>query len=818
MSLQSVSQKEIHSGPIQMEIGTDMASGAGIEEDCFTFEGTISGHEVATESQRRIIDHPPTHNCLLTVKAGPGSGKTFTLTNRVANLIKNHLLKPSEILVLSMANRSVISLRNALTRELGEDITSQIDLSTFHLFCGKLVDNYHEQYSPQLKNKRLMDDLNWRLFSTIFLNKFINLNGKSIQGTLTASNFEKLVSSVRTGKLTIEEAAKQFKVNKEYLESLLEYLDANGVIRYNDLISNAKRIIDASLEPGNQNGYIGQLHNYKVVIVDEFQDMYDDLLTVVEYVVKYPTEGKEPNTCKHITIAGDPHQSIYEFLGSRFEMMDEIETHFPNLQVEHKLINECFRCSPEILDGAIKTCQGNTDLTSHFQSVKEPGHLPVLSVFKDPTEEYNFIINEIIRICCELGGLIKLSDIAILARSNKEIEDFNRILSDNYGISYNKLNSSLSWVKSKVHIFLTILNLLESNNNNELLLLYLLLSIDTDLGNKTRVSKLFSLSRKWGQHENLKFDVLEDYLINNLHGNLINDKDYSIKKIYKKGHESKIKSFELLIDSVVDIRTNLSQNYSNQTPDTILECLLQLVEKLKLINYLNEPPAPKRLLTLSQLEMTNLNYKKDLSSDLNAFHRSLLMSYKTYTQQDILNTQGDNFLKYFLKSYNDDYPLISNDLVNTSTIHAAKGLEFPVVFIPGSSNYYNGPWCLILTRQTPVPSSGARLLYVGLTRAKNLLYLGAKCSIGEIDDEVLDSYTTMAPKFNDSFLLLLSKDLNRKNPSSHKLQQGVKLFKSFNQLQNQKFLHTSAIVQQQLGHRYGVFNKSINLLNLCKRK
>lgn len=791
-----------------------------------TIKNSNKSHKVATKSQLQIISYPPIHNCLLSVKAGPGSGKTFTLTSRVAHLIKNYDMKPNEILVLSMANRSVASLRNSLIEELGEEVTSQIDLSTFHLFCGRLVDNYQNIYFPHLKGKRLMDDLSWRLFSSIFLNKFINLDGKSIQGSLSPTNLEKLVSLVRNDKLTSEQAAEKFKINKEYVDSLLKYLDDNGVIRYNDLINNAKKIIDMSLSIQNsypESGfpdststppYIDQLYNYKVVIVDEFQDMYEDLLTVVNYVAKYPTVGQPTNTCKHITIAGDPNQSIYEFLGSKSEIMEDVEKQFPpSLKIEHKIINESFRCSPEILDGAIKTCLGEEGLSKNFYSVKESTHLPVLSEFKDPTEEYNFIINEIIRICCLLGGLIKLSDIAILARSNREIEDINRILADNYGIGFNKLSSSLSWTKSKAHILLTILTAIESSSNNELLLLYLLLSIDEDLGKKSRISKLFSLSRKWGLAENVKGDVLEQYLISNFHGNLMQNKDFSIKKIFKKTHGVKIEKFQILMDNIMEIRIALSRNYSNQTPELILENLLTISDKLGLLDYLNEPPSPSRLMTLSELRMQDLTYKKELLNQLKSFHRSLLMNYQTYLDQDVLHNSGDNFLKFFLKNYNEDYPIMSGELVNTSTIHAAKGLEFPIVFIPGSSNYSKGPWCSILTRQQEIPYSGSRLLYVASTRAKNLLYLGSKSSIGEVDEQVLDKFTTRPPQFHNELMRQLSNDLNRPLPSKAKLHEGAKLLNSFSQLRQQRFFHTFAA-----RYNNNVINISSNLLNLCKRR
>lgn len=230
----------------------------------------------ATESQAKVIEFPPDMNKILVVKAGPGSGKTSTIVKRIAYLISIGKLKPEEILVLSMANRSVNSLKKYLINTLGEDLTSGISINTFHSFCGGLVDQYGDQYSSSFRKKTLMDDLSWRSFSNIFLGKSISLSGRTVEGNLTPLSLEKLLIAVKSGNLTIPQAAYKYKVSKEYIEALIMYLENNGMIRYHDLLVNALELMDLSLQPqavGNMN-LIPQLKNYKAIIVDEFQDIH----------------------------------------------------------------------------------------------------------------------------------------------------------------------------------------------------------------------------------------------------------------------------------------------------------------------------------------------------------------------------------------------------------------------------------------------------------------------------------------------------------------------------------------------------------------
>lgn len=737
-----------------------------------------------SRSQIRIISHPPLHNSILIVMAGPGSGKTFTLAERIAYMIKHHHVKPEEILVLSMTNRAVNSIRSSLERSLGEQ-SGDLDVSTFHLFAAKLIDSQGAKYIPGFVNRVLVDDSSWRYASSIFLGKHFNINGASIGGTLTYKEFDRLISSIRSGTITREMAAKKFGVSEPYVESLILYLDSSGIIRYPDLVNNAVKILYNSMEKGE---YIDQIENYKVVVVDEFQDMYENLLDMVEAITKYPTKSFEVDTSKHLFIAGDPNQSIYEFLGSNPDSMKNLESDFTlsTVDIHHEMIEESFRCPPTILKASVDICLPPGDeFAERIHSATKEFHMPIIKQFKSPIEEYHFVIKEIIRLTCELGGLLKLSDCAILARSNKEVDDINRILADNYGLNYNKLNSSIPWIKSKVHILLGILNVLERSSGSELFLMCVLMFLDTEYGSKLRISKVFSASREWAKRENVPGPVIEDYLVANMSGQL--PKEFSIDKIYKSvKHQTIVNNFNKFLNVLYEERDTLMLDFENQTPVMLLSSLSNIVEKLGLKTFLNRSPTLKRGMTESEIEAANSKYTDELASDLRAFQTSLEGCFSRYRQRNVLNETGESFIKYFIRNYNEEYTLDAQNLVNTSTIHAAKGLEFPVVFIIGSSAYGRGPWEPVFKSQT----SSSRLLYVAMTRSQCLLYQGCVGPIKDLPNVVHDLYDSKLPQIDQSSMLKLALILKRPMPSKDKITQGRVLLEDFKRLNQTRLIHT----------------------------
>lgn len=804
---------------------------------------------VATQSQANIIEFLPDMNTMLVVKAGPGSGKTNTLVKRIAYMITREKLKAEEILVLSMANRSVNSLKQNLISTIGKELSDRVSINTFHAFCGALVDQYGDQYSPSFKKKRLMDDLSWRSFSNIFLGKLININGKTVDGNLSAPSLERLLVSVKSGSLTIPQAAYKYKVSNEYIEALILYLEKNGMIRYHDLLTNALDLIKLSLKERSDGivKLIPSLANYKAVIVDEFQDIHPLLLLVMKAVVQYPSLEFEQDTNKHLTMAGDPNQSIYEFLGSKPELIDNIQMEISGSTMTQLLIKETFRVTPEILTAVTQVClQPNGlmgSLNQELKSVRNPGYTPVIRYHPSDKDEYAFIASEISRLICVLGGLLKPSDFVILTRSNKEIEEISKFLAQTYNFKCNKFSLSPLWLSSKMHILLDLLNVLSKGPGSDFGLLCVISLLDIKPGHGSRISKIFNLSNKWGDIMGIENseNLLEDYLRSELEalefdasvGNCMIKKksksEAAITNVYKiPKYTDELILLKRLFDSIATIREKMfNDNQDYQDPPTILRSLLFILENLQLLKYINIPNLPKGT-NKAGTELVNIEkHTTLLKSYLQSFNRSLKYSYECYNEQNLISKIEKLFVEYFLRNYNDEIPTMDRDMINISTVHTAKGLEFPVVFVAGVAKNYNAHsfWGSLLDDSNEKQEQGkARLLYVACTRARDLLYLGSAKPLNSLSTNVMNNFTTNLPSMNSivsydlnqTLLESLSQDLHREIPSKQKLNEGVRLFNEFSLL---GLLHRKAAntIHVRLFHTYArtksQFRKSIFRMN-----
>ncbi|KAG2735581.1 hypothetical protein G9P44_001795 [Scheffersomyces stipitis] len=731
-----------------------------------------------SSSQMEVVSFPPTPNSILTVQAGPGSGKTFTMANRVAYMISHYNLEPHDILILSMTNRAVHSLRQTLDAIVGPEVAGNIELRTFHSFCASVVDQYEHIYFPNNARKQLIDDVSWSSFSNIFSGKTISLSGKKVEGTITASTLEKILHGIKSGEFTTEQASNKFKVSKDYIHELLVYLEQNGMMRFQDFVADAISIMDSSISSSDEESWIPQLANYKVVIVDEIQDMHHSLLSVIKKVTSYPTYDQK---AKHLTLAGDPNQCIYEFLGSSPDLLENIEKEFPTFDVNHYYMRETYRLTPEILDAVTAFSirhHGLKDVS--LTSVKPESFKPVAFSRRSASEECDFMVGEITRLIFESGGLLRPSDFLILTRTNKEIQAIEDQLRDSYGMKSNKFSQNATWASSKVHVLLDILNVLKKGPGSDFALLCVLLRLDKRPGGRLRLSKLFNIYDQWRIRNSLTSNSnLEDFVRSDLEQSNKTSKGVvqsKIFSIYKLGdNRTTLDLLSTFLSSVREMRQNLAVH---QTPMAILESLLNIMEKSTLLEYLNSPETSgtgkaQKLSIEEQIEAHRIR----LESSLSTFYNSLRSSYTRYVDTNSFN---ETFLEFFLKTYNDHVTILNEDMINLSTIHMAKGLEFPVVFVPGNSSAFGTSqnWSSLFTDGIVAQDSKARLFYVACTRAKSLLYIGTPeedtSTCRDFFRLLTTKLPTLATKINSRGSLLdnLGVDLKRTVPNRRKIEQG----------------------------------------------
>lgn len=751
-----------------------------------------------SDAQYEVIKYPLNMDEIISMKAGPGSGKTFTLMARIARLIGKEIVKPSEILVLSMANRSVSALKKHLEKLLGAELASQVEISTFHSFCGSVVDQYAQVIDPNLPRRRLLDQAGWRSVAEFFLQKTVVLNGHSIGATLSPARFDKLLTEIANGTTTTQEAAEANKIPVDYLEGIFQYMTSHGMMRYNDLVTLALNVMDKSLERGTDDYLLPRIATYKMVVVDEFQDMYPLLLSVIKAVVGYPTFECEPSLKKNLIIAGDQNQSIYEFLGSSPDSMEKLEAQLPDMKVTELPLNESFRCSQEILDAAI-VASFNKENTGE-NTIKSMKPLPNITkpvVFTEIRgDEHSMVADEIVRLICCLGGLINPRDIAVLTKTNAEAVKMQHVLRTNYGIECTKISQGNVWTLSRVRLFRDILSVIEGDADSSFCLLNLLRILDTSSGASQRASKLFS--RAMAMENSHEHTFFEDYL----YSNLSEDKDFD--SLFKN-HYSSLKNIAAFLNQVQKERQILHDYYSlgsmTYIPLAVVECLQRISALDGIREFINGSDSlPHRVILVS-------------------FNESLHYCFETYLAQK--EVQDRTFIEYFLQNYDQEIPPTNENLIQVLTIHSAKGLEFPIVFVLGG---YSNSWQSFLRGEGEESSGQARLLYVASTRAKDLLYLSSPISQEDLDGKVKRCFATRVPdleidtnqaiatgiqnlkiqaassigNLSSALLSRLLSDLGRPLPLNDKLSRGKEYYRIFQQQRNYHFANYQQLAIKSL--------------------
>lgn len=251
--------------------------------------------------------------------AGAGSGKTFTIINKINYLIDNNIYKEKEILVISFTNESVNDIKRKCRKN--------IEISTFHKLAINILkdENYH------LANNNLLDFIINEYFES--LAKFDKKTKQIITRIKVETRVNSLKQYIKTfinlykaNYTNIEKLwnlyKKSFFINKDYLKIILDIyliyqreLESSGTHDFNDLIINAQKQIEAKTKKVP----------YKFIIIDEFQDTSYTRLNLILSI-------KKINQAK-IFFVGDDYQSIYRFSGLDLNIFLNIQKYIPTIKI-----------------------------------------------------------------------------------------------------------------------------------------------------------------------------------------------------------------------------------------------------------------------------------------------------------------------------------------------------------------------------------------------------------------------------------------------------------------------------------------------------
>lgn len=649
------------------------------------------------EAQKEAVIH---ERGPLLIVAGAGTGKTTVITRRIAYLVAKKIAKPSEIIALTFTEKAAAEMEERVDALVPYGFTDMW-ISTFHAFGDRLIRDYALDLGLPA-NFRVLAGTEQAIFLRqniyAFDLKYFRPTASPlshIQALLT--HFSRLKDELISGENYLQfaqgELAKAINSaasKEEIIEAEKTVELANAYLRYNDLMVQA-----GNLDFGDQlfltyrtlkenSRALKECQNrFKYILVDEFQDTNYAQNEVVKLLA-----SKNQN----ITVVGDDDQSIYRFRGASISNILDFKTSFPN--TKEIVLNQNYRSTQEILDSSYKLIQHNNP---DRLEIKNKIDKKLLSPKNGPSPE----LIHCDTLSCEADSVAekilelkkdgyKFNDIALLVRANNQADPF--IQSFNY--------------KDIPYLFSGASNLFDQPEIKMLVAFLKCLAYDDD------TLAFFQLATS----------------------ELYNIKNAELSQIYTRSRRQNRTVYEIIRGEFT------GESDVMKTYEDILK-FRQIVNRPigeVLYQYLSELGYIKKLSALTNPENeTKINHIAKFFDRIAQFqHTSPEKSVLAFLENlELILEVGDE-----VQSFDLDTEL---DAVNILTVHAAKGLEWPIVFIancvaerfPSKNKKEALPIPLGLIKER-LPEGDyhlqeeRRLFYVAATRAKEKLFLTAADDYG----------------------------------------------------------------------------------------
>ena len=598
----------------------------------------------------------------LLVLAGAGSGKTKLLTSRIAYLIQNGV-KPRNILAVTFTNKAAKEMKERLGNILGENVVKYMWVGTFHGICGRILRENIENYSFQ-SGKKL--DKNFSIYDENDSNavikqaiKKLNLDDKVYQPKLVKSVISNAKNKMQDA-YTFATFARDFKSQK--IAAIYEEYE-NALNNNNAIDFDDMLLLTVKLL--EQCKEVRQLYydRFQHILVDEFQDtnMAQYKLINMLYTNLEPEIPDERSLC----VVGDVDQSIYSWRGADYTIILNFQKDFKKTKLIK--LEQNYRSTANILNVANAIIENNTERVDKvLYSQKGDGELIDYYEAQDEADEANFIAS---RIKQDSGG--DYNRYAILYRTNSQ----SRALEEACmaaGIPYRIYGGLKFYDRKEIKDIIAYLKLIYNPDD----------------------------SQSFRRIVNVPKRAIGDTTVKAL-SDFADSKDVSLFEAIKEIEESELSP---RVQSKLKDFAELILKFKNAVGSYSLQEFVTLViEKSGYLAELQSQNTPE-----SEADIENLQELVNVAGE--------------FVPEESDNALGEFLQQVALVSDLDGMDDISNN-VTLMTLHSAKGLEFPVVFLAGCDE-----GVFPHQRTFNIPSEmeeERRLMYVGVTRAEEKLYLSS---------------------------------------------------------------------------------------------
>ena len=618
------------------------------------------------EQQRQAVEEK--YGAIL-VLAGAGSGKTKVLTSRIANLVESGV-NPYDILAVTFTNKAAKEMQQRLSNYLGEEVVKRMWVGTFHNICGRILRRDLENYKTKdgrswNNNYVIYDDTDTKTVIKNALKK-LNLDEKSFEPKMIKSVISNAKNKMQDA-YAFSTTARDYQSDK-IAQVYYEYekqLSQNNALDFDDMLMLSVNLLESN--PEVREKYASRfLH----ILVDEFQDTNKAQYDLINML--YPTDGSKDKSGS-LCAVGDVDQSIYSWRGADFKIILNFQKDYKNTKLIK--LEQNYRSTANILDAANAVIINNNErMEKNLYSQKGSGSKIKIFEAGDDYEESSYIAGKI----RNLG--ISLDDIAVLYRTNAQSRSIEEALMSN-SIPYKIVGGLKFYDRKEIKDIIAYLKLIY-NHSDSASLRRIINTPKRSIGDTT-VNKLAALA---DEIDCSIFDVLDD--IEN-----IDDFNASTK--------TRLIGFR-------DLIKDFSRNQNSVELSEFVPIVLERSGYMAELREENSIESQSRIENLQEF----VNAVREFESD------EFLGD-----EEDDLGLLG-NFLSQVALVSDIDQLNEDDKSVTLMTLHAAKGLEFPVVFLAGlEEGMFPHSRSIAFGAPSGELEEERRLMYVGITRAKDDLYL-----------------------------------------------------------------------------------------------
>ncbi|MGX5213120.1 DNA helicase PcrA [Streptomyces violaceus] len=626
--------------------------------------------EGLNDNQRAAVVHSGSP---LLIVAGAGSGKTRVLTHRIAHLLAERDVHPGQILAITFTNKAAGEMKERVEQLVGPRANAMW-VMTFHSACVRIL---------RRESKKLGFTSSFSIYDAADSKRLMALVCRDLDldpKRFPPKSFSAKISNLKNELIDEEDFAAQAAdgFEKTLAQAYAMYqsrLREANALDFDDLIMTTVNLLRAF--PDVAEHYH---RRFRHVLVDEYQDtnhaqyaLVRELVGTSEHPVDVPPSADDLPPAE-LCVVGDADQSIYAFRGATIRNILQFEEDYPDATTI--LLEQNYRSTQTILSAANAVIERNESRRPKNLWTNAGTGAQITGYVADTEhDEAQFVADEIDRLTD--AGEAKAGDVAVFYRTNAQSRVFEEIFI-RVGLPYKVVGGVRFYERKEVRDVLAYLRVL-ANPEDSVPLRRILNVPKRGIGDRAE-AMIDALS----QREKISFPQALKRV----------DEAYGMAA----RSTNAVKRFNTLME---DLRTVVE---SGAGPATVLEAILERTGYLAELQASTDPQDETRIENLQELAAVAMEFEQERGEDEQGTLADFLEQVALVADSDQIPDEEDG-----------------DGVITLMTLHTAKGLEFPVVFLTGMEDGVF-PHMRALG-QTKELEEERRLAYVGITRARERLYL-----------------------------------------------------------------------------------------------